>query len=266
VSEFEFDLATAVMPDGADRWKGAVHDGWDIGGNANGGYVLATLARAMRAAGDRRDPVTLSAHYLAPSRPGPVEITTRVIKSGKRFATIAGDMRQGDRVLLSALGAFGDAAEGELDFAASGPPDLPPLEQCPLRAPRNANVPVPLMSKVDLRLHPAVTDFHETGVAGDGTLSGWFRFRDGRPIDTLSLLLAVDAFLPAVFTLNRPPGWVPTVELNVQIRGVPAPGPLRCAFRTRFISGDCFEEDGEVWDADGRLVALSRQFALAARA
>jgi len=58
---------------------------------------------------------------------------------------------------------------------------------------------------------------------------------------------------------------VPTVELTVHVRGIPAPGPLQCRFSTRFVQGDSFEEDGEVWDSAGRLVALSRQLALLAR-
>jgi len=48
----------------------------------------------------------------------------------------------------------------------------------------------------------------------------------------------------------------------VHVRGVPAPGPLRCIFRSRFMQTGMFEEDGEMWDSEGRLVALSRQLAL----
>jgi hypothetical protein len=68
-----------------------------------------------------------------------------------------------------------------------------------------------------------------------------------------------------VFNLDMPPGWVPTVELTVHVRAVPTPGPLRCVFRTRFVHGGMFEEDGEVWDSSGTLVALSRQLALLPR-
>jgi hypothetical protein len=97
-------------------------------------------------------------------------------------------------------------------------------------------------------------------------MKGWFAFADGRPSDPLALMLAVDAFPPAVFHLDLPPGWVPTLEMTVHVRDVPAPGPLRGIFRTRYVSNGLFEEDGEVWDSAGRLVAMSRQLALIARA
>jgi hypothetical protein len=40
---------------------------------------------------------------------------------------------------------------------------------------------------------------------------------------------------------------------------------MRCRFSTRFVSGGFLEEDGEVWDAAGALVAQSRQLALVPR-
>jgi Thioesterase-like superfamily len=89
---------------------------------------------------------------------------------------------------------------------------------------------------------------------------------DGRePIDALGLLLAADAFPPPIFNSGLPVAWVPTVELTVHIRGVPAPGPLRCSFRSRFIRDGLLDEDGEIWDSTGVLVCQSRQLALMPR-
>ena len=87
-------------------------------------------------------------------------------------------------------------------------------------------------------------------------------FADGRPVDTLALLLVCDALPPAVFHLDMPAGWVPTVEYTVHVRGVPAPGPVRCVFRSQVVQGGFLNEDGEVWDSTGRLVAQSRQLGL----
>jgi acyl-CoA thioesterase len=79
------------------------------------------------------------------------------------------------------------------------------------------------------------------------------------------VLLVADAFPPAVFNANLPLAWTPTVEMTTHVRSAPQTEWLRCRFTTRFVTGGFFEEDGEVWDADGRLVALSRQLALVPR-
>ena len=73
----------------------------------------------------------------------------------------------------------------------------------------------------------------------------------------MRMLLFICAALPVA--------WVPTLEMTTHVRGVPEPGWLRCKFTTRFITGGVLEEDGEVWDASGRLVAQSRQLALMPR-
>ena len=70
----EFDAATAMVGSsdqtGHGHFTGELFDGWDIRGNANGGYLLALAVRAMTAASGRPHPITVTAHYLAPGRPG----------------------------------------------------------------------------------------------------------------------------------------------------------------------------------------------------
>ena len=83
-----FAADTAVNAVEPGRWSATVREGWDIAGNANGGYLLAIAARAMAGTADRPDPVTLTAHYLSPGRPGPVEVQAQVVKAGKRFTTV----------------------------------------------------------------------------------------------------------------------------------------------------------------------------------
>jgi acyl-CoA thioesterase len=96
-------------------------------------------------------------------------------------------------------------------------------------------------------------------------MRGWIHFPDDRPIDTLALLLAVDAMPPPLFNLPYEKGWVPTLELTVHVRAVPVGKRLACSFRTKVVQGGLLEEDGEIWDESGTLVALSRQMAVAPR-
>ena len=274
--------ATAVEPAGEGSWRGEVVAGWDIAGNANGGYLLAIAARAASEATGRPDPVSVTAHYLAPAKPGPVTIETRVLKEGRRFATASAMLSSVERPLVSILGSFGDLQPGRAtERLESGPPDLPPPEECVLVEPTDegalidrgssqgesinvpSTFPPPFVGRIELRLHPDHVRFG--GLPGMPRVRGWFRLLDDEPIDTLALLVAVDAFPPTIFFANLPVAWVPTLELTTHVRARPAPGWLRCSFTTRFITGGFLEEDGEVWDSTGRLVAQSRQLALLPR-
>ena len=49
------------------------------------------------------------------------------------------------------------------------------------------------------------------------------------------------------------------------MRAVPQPGPLRVATRCRHVGGGWFDEEAEVWDTAGSLVAQSRQLARVGR-
>ncbi len=264
----EFDDATQVAADGQTQ----IHAGWDIGGNANGGFLMALAARGLRQIADRPDPVSLTAHYLAPGRPGPAIVHGDVVKAGKRFTTVAGSLdgvgANGElRTIIRLLGTFGDlASDASSDFVAmnGAPLELPPWEECVARD-SSGPVAVAMMDHLLVRLHPDHAGWLRGDKIGVAEMAGWFGFADGRPLDTLALLLVADALPPAVFNIDLPPGWVPTVELTVHVRAAPAPGPVRCVFRTRFVHGGMFEEDGEVWDSTGTLVALSRQLALLPR-
>jgi acyl-CoA thioesterase len=258
-----FSEATAVVVGGDGAWSGEIASGWDIAGNANGGYLMAMAARAAAAVTGRPDPVSVTAHFLAPGRSGPVSGEVSVLKEGKRFSTVAVEMGAEGRRLLTMLGTFGEATGASaVERVGATPPDLPPPDECLLLVATDT-FPPPFVDRVEVRLHPAVGA--PGSGSGDPAVEGWFRLRDGEPMDTLALLLAVDSFPPTVFFADLPIGWVPTIEMTTHVRARPVEGWLACRFTTRFITGGFFEEDGEVWDAAGRLVAQSRQLALLTR-
>ena len=257
--------ATAVQRTAPGTWTGAVEPGWDIGGNANGGYLLTLATRALAEAAGRPDPATVTAHFLAPGRAGPVTVDAAVVRTGRRFATATGTMHDGNRPLLAVLGSFTElrADEGP-ERVDGGPPALPDPGSC-VALEGTDGFPPPLMDRIDLRLHPDDAGFATGEPSGEALVRGWFRLRDDEPVDALGLLLAADAFPPTIFNARLPVAWTPTLELTVHVRARPVRGWLRCAFRTRYVSAGFLEEDGEVWDATGRLVAQSRQLALVPR-
>lgn len=256
-----FASASAVTPLGDGRYAATVPPGWDIMGNVNGGYLMATAARAAADAVGRPDPVTVTAHFMRPTGAADVTIETEVLRTGRRFA-VARSTMHAEQALMAVLGTYGDLEASEhVERLDSTAPDLPPPEECFPMAPTES-FPPPFMGQVEIRLDPADSVF-TTGVpSGRPSVQGWFRLLDDEPLSTLSLLMAADAFPPTIFNANLPIAWTPTIELTTHVRARPQPGWLRCVFTTRFITGGFLEEDGELWDESGRLMAQSRQLAL----
>lgn len=262
-----FDDDTAVTRDG-DGWAADLQARWNVGHNPNGGYLLATALRALREETGRPDPVTVTAHYLSPPAPGPVEIRTAIVKPGRSFVTATASMVQDGRERVRIIAAFSDLSERQGPTRISArPPDLPPPEDCEslLDLTARAGRPVPeVMNRFDLRLPPD-SPWGRPGDTDPFEITGWIRFRDGSDADALSAVAFADAFPPTIIGAVAG-GWVPTIELTVHLRARPAPGWLSGTFRTRVLVDGLLEEDGELWDGEGRPVALSRQLAMVLRA
>ena len=283
--DYEFDRALSMsrregVDHGAAQESGHIFEthivaGWDILGNANGGYLMALAARAMSEVTGRPDCVTVTAHYLAPAPVSPARVEVRPVRAGRRFATVTSSVFLVDgagespgKEALRVIATMGDLSTdpGGPTKMADARPDITPWDDCPVIADTSINEFAFIHGRLGTRIDPRDAVFRTGAPNGQGTMRGWFAFRDDRPIDSLALLLACDAFPPAAFNLDMPTNWVPTVELTVHVRAIPAPGPVACFFRTRFVQNGLLEADGEIWDQNGVLVAQSRQLALAPRA
>ena len=54
---------TAVSQLDENSWEAELTDDWSIGGVANGGYSMATAARAFAESLDHKDPLSITGHY-----------------------------------------------------------------------------------------------------------------------------------------------------------------------------------------------------------
>jgi acyl-CoA thioesterase len=256
----DFDDVTGIKPrETAGVFDVDLHPGWAIGGKPNGGYLLAILGRAACQVVDTVHPLAISAHYLRAPNPGPAEVRTEVVRNGRRASTSRATMWQGDKPCIDALVTSGELHDVDVEWSAAPPPQMPPPEQCVPAG--TEKFTVELFEHCELLLDPVTAPFPTAN--GDPTVRFWFRLTDGSPPDVLSLILAADSGPPTVFHLRKF-GWAPTVELTVLLRGKPAPGWLLCEATTTAVSDGWFDENATIWDSTGRMVAQSRQLALAA--
>jgi len=255
---YAFDADTRIDSGAAPgQWRVGVSARWNIMGVPDGGYVMALAVNALRAQIAHPHPLTVTGHYLERTEPGPGVVVAETLRTGRSLSSGMARLIQEGRERARFLTAFTDfgAAQGPTLIEAE-PPAIPPLDAC-----TRARMPSELGEQLTLRLDPACAGWLRGEPGGPADVRGWIRFADGREPDPLSLLFFADAFPPAVFASFGATGWVPTIELTVHVRAVPAPGWLRCRFRTRMLERGLMDEGGEIWDSAGRLVAMSRQMA-----
>jgi acyl-coenzyme A thioesterase PaaI-like protein len=280
-----FDEATAARPLGDGRFAVLPDERFAIGAAVNGGVLVASVLRAVLHGSPHPYPVATSSHFLRVARPEPAEVQVTWLKRGRTAATARATFVQ-DGVpiiesvvttgMLAAAGASGAAVAGargvgRADGAAGGsgaagalswtgePPHLPPLGDCLAFA-----AAAGFTGQIDIRFDPATMGWRDGEPDGRPEMRGYLGLRERRDPDAYLLAVAVDALPPVVFGLGAV-GWAPTVELTWHMRGVPAPGLLRVAARCRHVSSGWFDEEAEVWDSAGHLVAQSRQLARVGR-
>ncbi len=263
-----FETATALTPaDGG--FTAALDPGWDVGGGVlNGGYLLSVVARAAVESSPHEHPVALSASYLRAAAAGPATLSVTAGPGGRTLqhsAVVLSDAA-GPAVSVQATTATlvaGDSIYAVPMPAATRVEDCVSITEHAHLAP--PGMPVPgLSQRVETRLDPVTAGWALGEPSGEPVIRAWLRFADGREPDPLGLVAFSDALPPTSWAMGKL-GWAPTVQLQVLVRALPAPGWCLVEARASEIAGGWLDEDYRIWDSTGRLVAQSRQLARSPR-
>ena len=256
----QFDTETAVTPVGEGRWATRLSASWNIADNSNGGYALTPVLRAMGSLVPHPDPISVTTHFLRPAQGDTdAEITASVVRSGRTVSTLRGSLWQEGKPRLEVLAAFSDVAAGAGGPEISeAPPPIPPVEECAHRGSLEQGVELPILSRVDVHIHPD----HAAASSDRALIDGWIRFSDGSAPSPVAMPFFADALPPSLYPLLGFIGWVPTIELTVHARRIPAPGWLQVRQESHDLHRGRMIESGSLWDSTGALVATSRQIGL----
>jgi hypothetical protein len=254
-----FDKDIFLESETPQAYTGHIADNWSINGVPNGGYLMAILANAMLHSSQMTATPIITANFLSRCVPGPATVLIESMSKSRQFDRFQAGLNQNGNEKIRAFGTFaGEPNECVLESYERKPPEIAELEKC---------VPIPEMpgftifANLNIRLDPGCTGWFFGNLSDRSEIKGWIQFKDERPFDALSILLVADSFPPAVLSSQGMVAWVPTLEFSVSIRNRPATPWLKGVFRTRFITCGLLEEDGEIWDQNGTLIAISRQIA-----
>jgi acyl-CoA thioesterase len=259
-----FEADTAVEDLGGGRFGAVMSERWWVGKGPNGGYVAAVLLRAIQAsASAARAPRSLTVHYQRAPQAGPVEVEVTVEREGGRVTFLSARMRQEGKVQATAQAVLSeDWGEGETFSEARMPAAGEPGELHTIDPTEDGR---PNMLQ-NYRFRPALGEQAFSG--GPPHTGAWIRTREPRLLDAPLAAAFLDTWFPAPFVRLEKAHGAPTIDYTVHFRsplppaGASAEDPYLVSFRSNIARHGFFEEDGELWSADGTLLAQSRQLAL----
>lgn len=258
VAEHVFDTDLRMFEVEPGVFELQITDRWCINGTPNGGYIMALIIKAMEIFSDKSSSPIVSASYLLKCRPGRAFIHLEMVSRSPNYTRIMARLVQGNEEKVRAFGTFSSDINGaggsEYD---AGPPEMVDFDSAFQTPPMDIHT---LMDRIDLRLDPSCVGWAFGEYAKPMQFKGYVRFKEERGLDLPAVFMFADVFPPPVFTAYGPGTWVPTLELSVNVRKIPRTNVLKGVFTSRFISSGLVEEDGELWDEAGDLIALSRQY------
>jgi acyl-CoA thioesterase len=260
LNPFDADIAVKRLAEG--RFGAVIQENWWVGRGPNGGYIAAILINALAAVETERPVRSLSVHFLRPPAAGPAEIAVTVERRGRAASFLSARLEQQGKVCVSALAAFSDPWEGPSYQAAEMPVVRPP-EELPRRVP-GEEAPI-FFRNYETAVAIGAAPF---GSAEEPVTGGWIRSREPRQLDAPLAAAILDAWIPTAFMVLDRPHPAPTLDLTIHFRTPLPPSGSEpgdwylSVFRSGLARDGFFDEDGELWSADGRLLAQCRQLAL----
>jgi acyl-CoA thioesterase len=262
-----FVEATRLREREDGRYVGTFDRSWWVMVGPNGGVIAALLLRAAQLrAGPGRTPRTITIHYVRPPSEGEVEIDVQVDQAGRSVTFLTVRMYQETKLVATALVGLTAPRESPLDWEHRTPPSTLSIEQGFVMD--SGPVSAPIRDRWDQVWTVGVPGYPETRSGEGHEAGGWIRLADPAPYDAPLVAAMADAWVPAVMVHDEAPVYTPTLELTIHFRlDVEAAGidpEQHCLAVFRQFSGHegFLDESGEIWTADGRLLALCRQMGL----
>lgn len=259
----------SVLPSpsaGQDAVQLAVPVDWAQGRTCFGGLTAGAAVRVMSALVPSDRPLrSVAVHFVGPLAAGgePAQVRGKVLRAGRSITQVSAEVRSASGELaITAHAAFGAARDSALVVPAPEAPDLPVPDSLQPMPYLPGLVPA-FTQHVDYRW---TTENYPFMGGSEAAISGWCRMADrSARVDAAVIMLLLDAWPGAVLSLAKGPTAASSVTwLANFVEPLPEDGfdPdtwFRYVQHDRVSVGGHADAECDLWDADGRLVARSRQ-------
>ena len=273
------DTAVTRLKAAPGWYTAEVSEGWTLR-TPSGGVLMTVALRAMQeeVADENLRLVSANTHFCSPVPAGPLEVRVEVLRHGGAAAQV--------RAALSSTAVPGPGLEVSATFVRDREglelidavfPDVP----APERAPEMRNVTPfdrattpPFFLNLDSRLALGNPWWVKGWSPGAARLARWYRYlipqslADGR-LDPLAIPPLADTMPPALIQKLGPehePFFAPSLDLTIHFLEDTRSQWLLTDVRVRYARAGYAHADVDIWDGDGRLVAVGTQMMMLRRA
>lgn len=239
-----------------------------VGNTPHGGYLMALMNKALVSVLPHPSSINSNIYYLDRTEDSPAELHVEVIRTSRGSSMGQVRLIQNDRLTCLFSGLCSDFTYMKgYDGLKTPLPEImssvDPEEFLIMSYENLKSGSTPsFIQQLEISVHPehAWWDRSISTDDADARCAAYLELSGGSA-DEFILSYLSDILPPVVQNKYGSLGWIPTLTLTTNIRQLPTTNRLFIDGIAKDISNGYFEQDCNIWDLNGNLVATSRQLA-----
>ena len=237
-----------------------------VGNTPHGGYLMALMHNALTSILPHSTAISSSVQYLDRIDAKTFELEVETFKTSRGSSSGIVKLKQDDKICTTFTGTCSDFQFMKGYDGLQKP--LPNIfnendkkDYIKMNYDKISKGFTPaFIQQLECLIHPdhAWWNRDSNDKNNEARCSAFLEMQGGIP-DQFCLSFYSDILPPVVSNKYGPLGWIPTITLTTHIRQLPSTSELYADFRATDINKGYFEQDCNIWDLNGNLVASSRQ-------
>jgi len=237
-----------------------------VGNTPHGGYLMALMHKALTSILPHSTAISSSVQYLDRIDAKTFELEVETFRTSRGTSSGIVKLKQDDKICTTFTGTCSD-----FEFMKGYDGLQKPLPNIFNESDKKDYIKMnydkiskgftpAFIQQLECLIHPdhAWWNRDSNDKNNEARCSAFLEMQGGIP-DQFCLSFYSDILPPVVSNKYGPLGWIPTITLTTHIRQLPSTSELYADFKATDINKGYFEQDCNIWDLNGNLVASSRQ-------
>ena len=238
-----------------------------VGNTPHGGYLMAIMHKALTNVLPHSTAISSSVQYLDRIDAKPFELEVETFKTSRGSSSGIVKLIQDKKICTTFTGTCSDFEfmKGYDDLQKPLPKifkDKDKKDYVKMNYDKISKGFTPaFIQQLECLVHPDHAWWNresDNDKDNEARCSAFLEMEGGTP-DQFCLSFYSDILPPVVSNKYGPLGWIPTITLTTHIRQLPSTSVVYADFKATDINKGYFEQDCNIWDLNGNLVASSRQ-------